>query len=188
MRPCYAITRSHLGLLWDRKSFQVRRLEWYTFLGNFCKIVFDCKNFIAALFCQRGGSILPQTHQDKEETGCVFFAGYCCFSFCPTGWMAITADFLSSMEPGPLRVPWPCSIQRGETGAVKTHTSLRSPVGSAPPAAAPRGPMHTPANQLHLISWKELAPSGSRPPFSPLLPSAPLKSCVSVSLWLERVR
>lgn len=49
----------------------------------------------------RGGSILPQTHQDKEETGCVFFAGYCCLCFCPTGWMAITADFLSSTEPGP---------------------------------------------------------------------------------------
>lgn len=156
-------TSSHLGLLWDRKSFQVHHLERYNVLSNFCKIVFGCKNFTAALFCQRGGSILPQTHQDKEETGCVFFAGYCCISFCPTGWMAITADFLSSMEPGLLRVPWPYAIQRGETGTVKTHTFFVLPSGVAPPAAAPRGLLHTPANQLHLISWKELAPSGYRP-------------------------
>ncbi|CAB1446714.1 unnamed protein product [Pleuronectes platessa] len=33
------------------------------------------------------------------------------------------------------------------------------PVGSAPPAAAPRGSLHTPANQLHLIfgrNWPQV--------------------------------
>lgn len=100
MPPCYAIT----AVIWA--FFRIGKVpecvaipKWCIFC-NFCKAVFNCENFIVALFCLRGGSILPQTHQHKEETGCVFFSGYCFPSFCPTARMAITADFLPSTEPG----------------------------------------------------------------------------------------
>lgn len=128
-----------------------------------------------------------KTHGDKEEVGCVFFAGYCCLCFCPIGWMAITADFLCSTERWPLwRCPGPV-VSRGKRRELSKLTRLPIPLGSSPPAAAPRGLCCT----LLLISsissvegpWEHAGP------FSHLCYPLYLWSlAASVSLWLERVR
>lgn len=81
-------------------------------------------------------------------------------------------------SPGQLKGPWPCNIQRGEMGAVKTYTSPCSQreflLQLLPHGALP----HTPANQLHFITPRPLSGCG---PFSHLCyRSAPLKFCVSV--------
>lgn len=125
--------------------------------------------------------------QTKEEMGCVFFADYCCLCFCPTGWMAITADFLSSIEPGPAEAALTLRYPEGREGSCQnSHLSLL-PWGSAPPAAASRGPGCTLLLIRSISSLEGTGPEWMWALFSPLLPSAPLKSCVSVSLWLERV-
>lgn len=128
-----------------------------------------------------------KTHGDKEEVGCVFFASYCCLCFCPTGWMAITTDFLCSAEPGPL---WGCPdpvVSRGKRRELSKLTRLRSPLGSSLPAAAPRGLCCT---LLLISSISSLeGPWEHAGPFSHLCyPSHLWSPTASVSLWLERVR
>lgn len=159
MRPCYAITISHLGPspgLAEASEWAAAAPErWRVFLRNFCKIAFDGENFMASLFRRRGGSILPQTHQDKEETGCVLFAGYCCL-LPPSH--RLNGNYCRLPIQRGARARWGCpdpaSIQRGETGAVKTHTSPCSR-GECSSSCCPTGPpLHTPANQLHLISGR----------------------------------
>lgn len=149
---------------------------------------FDCGNFIAALLCPTGGSILLQTRRDKEETGRVF-AGHCWSGSRPANRMAITTDFLHpspelGLSAGALTLQYP---EGKETGAVKSHTSPCSQRGVLLQLLAHGGP-HCTLLLISSISGRNwpLVDVGSF--FSPLLSRAPLKSCVSVSLWLERVR
>lgn len=200
MSPCYAITDAIWAFPQDWGSLlpppppppppprvcvaASERLH----LHNGRPAAFVCENFIAALLCPTGGSILLQTRRDKEETG---IGGHCCPGSCPAiaEWqLPLTSSSRAHSWSWPW-VPWPCKYpEAGEAGAVKSHTSPCSQRGVSPPAAGPQGPwLHT----LLLISsisgrnWP-LVDVGSF--FSPLLSRAPLKSCVSVSLWLERVR
>lgn len=144
MQPCYAITSCHLGLLPDRKrltSAQQLHRNDNIFLSKFCNICI----WLRELYCgfvlsERGGSILPQMHQDKEETGCVFFAGYCCPCFCPTGWMAITADFLSSTETQPVEGALTLQYPEGRRQELSKLTPLPCSRGECSSSCCPTGP------------------------------------------------
>lgn len=173
MWPCYAITISHLGPspgLGEASECAAATPErWRVFLRNFCKIAFDGGNFTASLFRQRGGSILPQTHQDKEETGCVLFAGYCCLL--PLS-HRLNGNYCRLPIQRGARARWGCpdpAVSRGERQELSKLTPLPAPVGSAPPAAAPRGPRCT---LLLISSISSLEGTGPKWMQAPFLTSA----------------
>lgn len=185
MPPCYAITSSHLGFLQQRKTLWVcshARMMCLQQLvpDSIVRILLQLR-FVR----EEVASFLKHIQTERKWAVCsslVIVAS----AFVSPAERQLRLTSYPARSPGPLRAPWPRNIQRGATGAVKTHTSACSH-GECSSSCCPTGPsLHTPANQLHLC--EQLAPSGWRPLFSPLLSGAPLKSCVSVSLWLERVR
>lgn len=131
-------------------------------LRNGRMAAFDCENFIAALLCPTGGSILLQTWRDKEETGAACLPVIVGPAPVPLAeWQLPLTSYTRAHSWSSPWVPWPCSIQRGRGRSCQiSHLSLH-PKGCSPPAAGPQGPsLHTPANQLHL--WEELASGGCR--------------------------
>ena len=136
--------------------------------ATFCKILFDCENFIAALFCQRGGSILPQTHQDKEETGCVFFAAYCCLLLLVplAEWQLLLTSYPAA-EPGLTEGALTLQYPEGRDGSCQnSHLSSLLPWGVLLQLLPPRGPRCT---LLLISSISSLEGTGPRvdagPPF-----------------------
>lgn len=127
MQPCYAITSSHLGPLWDRKRLQVRSSArmWRPPSAASARLDLIVRTLLQ--LCSVGEEVASflKHIETKEETGCVFFTGYCCLCFCPTGWMAITADFLSSTEPGPAEAALTLRYPEGREGSCQnSHLSL----------------------------------------------------------------
>lgn len=95
--------------------------------------------------------------------------------------MAITADFLSSEEPGPAEGALTLQYPEGRDRSCQNlHLALLQ--------LLPHGAYCALLLISSISSLEGTGPEWMQAPFSPLLPSAPLKSCVSVSLWLERAR
>lgn len=178
---------------WARNETRALGIDWL--LWDCCLAQRLVLNFTAALFrWEEVASFLKHIETKRKWAVCSsllivvsFFFSFFYSPPCPTSWMAIIANFLFAARiPVPLRLPWPCGIQGERDGSCQIlHLSL-APVGNSPPAAAPRGFCST-LPLISSISSLEGPSSDCGPFFSPLLPSAPLKSCVRVSLWLERL-
>lgn len=188
---------AHLGLLWGRKGYKCTASAGHArapvFLNNFWKTGFDCENFIAALFWLRGGSILSSNTLRQRGNG-LYVLHWLLLSRFLSPWL--NGNYWRFPTRHWAQARWGCpdpALSRGERQELSKLTPLPAPTGSSPPAAAPRGLLRTPANQLHLFfslffCVEEISPECMYVRFSPLLPIAPLKSSVSVSLRLERVR
>ena len=178
MRPCYAITSSHLELLQERKRLsRVRSRVMHLALQLSARSYLIVRTLLQLCSVREEvASFLKHIKTKRKRAVCslLLIVASCFLSHWLNGnycWLPI-----QQQSPGSLRVPWPCSIQRGETGAVKTHTSPPCSRGECSSSCCPTGPsLHTPANQLHLISGRNWPPSGCRPPFSHL--------CYLVHLW-----
>lgn len=126
MQPCYAITSSHLGLCREREKGLSAQLHQAASSSSATSTRPYLIVRTLLRLCSDGGEVASflKHIQTKEETGCVFFAAYCCLCFCPTGWTAITADFLSSAEPGRAEAALTSQYPEGRDGSCQnSHLS-----------------------------------------------------------------
>lgn len=124
MQPCYAITSSHLGLRWGRKRLQVHSEPRMMRLP----LATSARLYLWELYCgfvpseEEVASFLKHIKTKRKRAVCSSLVIVASLSVPLAEWQLLLTSY-PVHSPSPLRVPWPRSIQRGETGAVKTHTS-----------------------------------------------------------------
>lgn len=167
MWPCYAITSSHLGLLWGRKRLpNAQQLHQ----NNASASATSARPYLIVRtllgLCsvrEEVASFLKHIKTKRKRAVCSSLVIVASASVPLAEWQLLPTSY-PAPRPGPLRVPWPCSIQRGETGAVKTHTSPRSR-GECSSSCCPTGPRCTLPLISSISSLEGTGPKWMQAPF-----------------------
>lgn len=145
MQPCYAITSSHLDLLRDKgrgsKCTAIHASQNATAFSSATSArLYLIVRTLLHLCCVREevASFLKHIKTKRKRAVYSSLVIVASVSVPPAEWQLLLTSY-PAWSPGPLRVPWPCSIQRGETGAVKTHTSSPGPMGESSSSCCPTG-------------------------------------------------
>jgi len=128
IESCYATTSSHLGFLGCRERVQVCSINWLHQLTRPSSTASARPRLIVRTLLQlcsvweEVASFLKHMETKRKWAVCSSLVIVVSVSVPPAEWQLLLTSY-AAQSPGPLRVPWPCGIQRGETGAVKTYTS-----------------------------------------------------------------